>query len=322
MNEADLIPPDIRAELDRFNDTAERIIAEFCGTLDSQPPPPVIYHYTNDAGLRGILESGVVWLTDIFNLNDPSELSHGFSHAVGILNAMAESGPPESKLFAQQVAAFATQGGIQASAHYSVCSFSADGDDLGQWRAYADNGRGYALGFAGKSLEDWYTKKDDVSIPNNSTFRVSYNNAQLVELHRQIIEAAFPLISLPRGRSLGSDVIRAYINELWVHVSMHALRAALFFKHEAYRNEQEYRFMQLHRGDVAPPDVKLRTRPYSLVKYREFDWRGAAPAALTRIVIGPAADHQKAEQFARDCLSAFHAGSVEIVRSRIPYRTI
>jgi hypothetical protein len=34
-------------------------------------PPPIIYHYTNDAGLRGILESGKLWLTDIFDLNDP-----------------------------------------------------------------------------------------------------------------------------------------------------------------------------------------------------------------------------------------------------------
>ncbi len=166
--------------------------------------------------LKGILESGRFWLTNIFSLNDPSELSHGFSHAVNVLNALASAGPPESKFFAEQFRAFGTQGGIQASAHYFVCSFSADGDDLGQWRAYADNGRGYALGSDAKVLETGYTKVGDAPLPNNSTFGVTYNDAQLAELHRQMIEAAFPLISLPRGRGMGSAIIRSYLTELSV----------------------------------------------------------------------------------------------------------
>ena len=77
------------------------------GRWISQPPPPLIFHYTNDVGLKGILDTGKLWFTDIFDLNDPSELSHGFSHAVTILNGMAAGGPPESKLFAQQFEALA-----------------------------------------------------------------------------------------------------------------------------------------------------------------------------------------------------------------------
>jgi hypothetical protein len=144
----------MRLELRKFDQEAEKIIASFVVTIEASPLPPIIYHYTNDVGLRGILETGKVWLTDIFNLNDPSELSHGFSHVVKILNSRAVDGPPPSKLFSQQIEAFLTQGGIQAAAHYFVCSFSSTGDDLGQWRAYADNGQGYALGFDAKELVD------------------------------------------------------------------------------------------------------------------------------------------------------------------------
>jgi hypothetical protein len=140
MTDTNKIPPDVRAELERFDGRAQKLIESFVGRLESQSPPPTIYHYTNEAGLKGILESGTIWLTDIFNLNDPSELSHGFSQAVNIMNGRADDGPPESKLFAKQFSAFGTQGGIQSSAHYFVASFSADGDELGQWRAYADNG--------------------------------------------------------------------------------------------------------------------------------------------------------------------------------------
>lgn len=314
------VPVDMQAELDKFDHAAETLIASFLGPIDSQPAPPRIYHYTNDMGLRGILESGNLWVTDIFNLNDPSELSHGFSHAVKTLNDMAAGGPPETKLFGEQFRIFATEGGIRASAHYFVCSFSADGDDLGQWRAYADNGRGYALGFDGPVLENGFTRLANEPIPNNSTFPVTYNDTRLTALHREIIEAAFPLISLPRGKGLSTEAIKAYMRELSILVSMHALRAALFFKHEAYRNEQEFRFLQVHRADIPPPEVKFRNRPHSLVRYRKFDWRRAAPRSLTRVVIGPAADQERATQFVRDCLATFHPHAVEITRSEIPYR--
>ncbi len=97
MTDPEIIPDDMAAKLAEFNRRAQEIIVGFVAGVEALPPPSVIYHYTDDVGLRGILESGTLWLSDIFNLNDPSELSHGFSHAISILNAMAEPGPSESK---------------------------------------------------------------------------------------------------------------------------------------------------------------------------------------------------------------------------------
>jgi hypothetical protein len=76
MAENDILPAQLRAEIGEFDAAADETIRSIGRTLDAREPPPIIYHYTNDAGLRGILESGKLWLTDIFNLNDPSELSH------------------------------------------------------------------------------------------------------------------------------------------------------------------------------------------------------------------------------------------------------
>jgi hypothetical protein len=73
---------------------------------------------------------------------------------------------------------------------------------------------------------------------------------------------------------------------------------------------------------VSPPEVKFRTRGYSLVKYREFDWRRLAAGALKEIVIGPAADRDKGFQFATDCLRLFHGAMFVPVYSSIPYRAI
>jgi hypothetical protein len=317
----DQVPQDMKDALGKFDSEAEQIVYGLLSSMESQEPPPIIYHYTDDRGLTGILESGQLWLTDAFSLNDPSELRHGFSRAIKLLSARAENGSVAHKLFCKNFAAFAQQEGIQRAAHYFVCCFSAAGDDLGQWRAYADNGRGYALAFDTKSLESGFTKKKGKPIPNNSTFRVIYNDAQVEDIHRQIIDRVFDLVLLPTGRGLSNEAINVYMSELQMVLTFHILRSALFFKHEAYTHEQEFRFMQMHRAD-APPLVKTRLRPYILVKYREFDWKRSAPEVLTKIVIGPAADRTKALRFAKDCLGLFYPKKVELTQSEIPYRAV
>jgi hypothetical protein len=316
-----VIPADMVAELGTFDKAAERLSAAFVKALEAKPPPTMIYHYTNDAGLRGILESGKIWLTDVFSLNDPSELSHGFSQAIDIMKRRAADGPPETKTFAQIVEAFGTQGGLRAVAHYFTCSLSSDGDDLGQWRAYGDDGRGYSIGFDTKMFEDGFVRDSSPGHWSNSTFWVTYDDAQLVELQGQIVDSMFRLISLPRGRDLESAVMHAYMDNLEVSYLLHAVRTVLFFKHEAYANEKEYRLLQIDRaGKTRPPVVKYRSRPYRLIRYREFDWRSQSKVALKSIMVGPAADKPKAAVFANDCLRAFHRSPVEMTESKIPYR--
>lgn len=316
-----LLPADLSGSLEKFDADAGEVIAVFARELDAQKAPEVIYHYTNDAGLKGILESGKFWLTDIFNLNDPSELRHGFAYAVDALRSQVGDSRSAIGLFAEQLFRFVNEGGIEASAHYFVGSFSSDPDELGQWRAYADNGCGYVLGFASETFEDSFVRKDGKPLENNSTFPVSYNDAILKNIHQKIVELLLPLIELPRGKKLHPTVIQAYGTDLIVSATMNALRPVLFFKHEAYRQEKEFRFLQLFQADKPAPDVKYRSRPNSLVRYREYDWRTSAPKSLKRIIIGPAAEKNKSAQFVKDCLRAFHQHSVEIEYSKIPYRT-
>jgi len=317
----DKVPPDMRDALEKFGIDADHITHSLLEELQSQEPPAIIYHYTDDVGLRGILETGQLWLTDIFSLNDPSELSHGFSHAIKIINEKSANGSPGSRIFARHFTEFALQGGIRQVVRLFICSFSASGDDLGQWRAYADNGCGYALGFDAKALEHGFTIDGLTPIPNNSTFYVRYKDAELREIDARIIDKMFDLISLPSGRGLPSDSIVAYMASLQILLTLHVLIAALFFKHEGYANEREYRF--LHAEEMHPPTTaKLRSRPYSLVRYQEFDWKKVSSQALREVVVGPAADRTKASHFAIDCLNLFCSGTVELKYSEIPYRRL
>lgn len=78
---------------------------------------------------------------------------------------------------------------------------------------------------------------------------------------------------------------------------------------------------QIHRADETP-SVKFRQRPYSLVRYWEFDWKSKASPSLKQIVVGPSADREKAHQFARACVREFHGGDIEVIQSEIPHRSV
>ena len=229
----------------RFSVKCGKLVDAFAKKLESQQPPPIIYHYTDDRGLRGILESGAIHLHDIFGLNDPSELSYGFSISAGILIDKARTHPGEIRKFAERYANFGLQRGIEASAHFFSCSFSGCGDDLGQWRAYADNGHGFAIGFETKILEAAFTTEGGQRVENNCTFPVSYKAERLRKMYEKMADRTLDILSGLYGRKSGHHA-EEYENELDAALTVQALHAAVYFKHKAYKNESEYRFLQVY----------------------------------------------------------------------------
>jgi len=82
-----------------------REIGEINKALVHVPENCTIYHYTDLMGLRGILESRKLWLTDAGYLNDRSELEYGrdaVARQLEQLRAIAEkSQNTETKRFCQ-----------------------------------------------------------------------------------------------------------------------------------------------------------------------------------------------------------------------------
>lgn len=318
-------PKDLNRVLADFEDTLRRVFDTLLNRLNTSKPPEFIYHYTNDSGLHGILESGRLRLSNIFSLNDPSELSHGFSHAITILENITKNGPPEARNFAEKFSLFCPDG-IERSAYHFVCSFSSNDHDLGQWRAYADNGRGYALEFDAYLLASEFASTEDAfAKQRNSTFPVIYADKEIIDIHKQFISPLIPLISLPLNKNCRGLSTQDYLKHLSAILSLYALEAAMYFKHEAYVNEAEFRFHQIFGRNESVSDVKWRARSNELVAYREFNWRCPQPRVLKRIIVGPAADREKATRFIKECLTAYHPknhGDVEISYSGIPYRAV
>jgi hypothetical protein len=60
------------------------------------PEPDVLYHYTSQAGLLGIVASDSIWVTDIYALNDWTEFRHVFNPAsMQVLVDAFKSGLPD-----------------------------------------------------------------------------------------------------------------------------------------------------------------------------------------------------------------------------------
>ena len=305
------------AQLKKYSIDANKIISDFIDKVNNEPPKPEIAHYTNDLGLAGILGSGTLRFTNVFDLNDPSEIEHGFSHAVKTLNHLAINGSPLEIQFAQRFTDL-YKDKLKGTANYYVCSFSAECDDLGQWRSYADNGKGYALIFDTAALENYFTKHSCVAKNHHNTFDVRYNDSEISLIQNQLVTGAFNLISFAEQNSLAKSQFNSYMKQLSTEASAHIIHAALFYKHEAYRNEREYRFLQIFRGDVPPPNLKTRPRNYQAVEYREFNWLPSN--ALKKIIIGPSANITNAQNFAQEHLGNAGLGHVQIEQSKIPYR--
>lgn len=309
--------------LSEFEDQLIHVLDSVLDRVKTESPPQTLFHYTNDSGLHGILESGEIRLSNIFSLNDPSEISHGLSHAITILNEEVLNGTPQARKFASKFSQFC-QGDLSKSAYFFVCSFSTNKHDLGQWRAYADNGQGYALEFEANPLAASFAKLDGGADEHrNNTFHMRYNDDEIREIHRQLIAPCIPLISLPSERQCNDLSVNDYLTHLGAILSMYALETALYFKHEAYQNESEFRFLEIF-GRHEDPQVKWRARLNELVAYRDFNWRDMQPRMLKRIIIGPAANRRDSERFVKACLTAYHPRNeeVEISFCNIPYRAV
>jgi hypothetical protein len=301
------------ARLSAFESDSERALRPFIEDTQRKPTPDVMYHYTDYLGLHSILESGLIRFGDVFAMNDPSELYHGMRVSVDVLRQRVKRSDSQvEKAFLGHYQRF-TEEGLPEAAHFQVCCFSALGDSLSQWRAYADNGAGYALGFNGQVLQDAYAQLNGKRAENRSVFHLTYDDERLAALQDAIIGAAYGHIRFGENGG-GSDFLR----DLSVQTSLQALLVSLFFKHEAYADEKEFRFVTVEKAGSLE-GMKRRVRPHELVRYTEFDWRALAKNALVEVVVGPAAP-SSAELFVRDCAREYHHRAIKVRRSKIPYR--
>ncbi len=272
-----------------------RVMSEYINRLNTEAPPNLMYHYTHASGLEGILRSGTLWLTDVFRLNDPGEIRYGVDAACAHLRA--EGGLQDASDIEKEFATTVCeklQENVESSANYFVTSCSFERNHADQWRKYGDNGRGYALAFDAGMLERHFM---EIARLNHSTFPISYDAEEMHAMQRAIVEQGLEIL-----RAVGRHMSRTLLRFISVRLSVNILHCAIFFKARKWASEREYRFMMVHRGDIAVPGMKTRRRGDMEVRYCEYDWKTGCAAALREIVVGPRANAGFAERLCAELL--------------------
>lgn len=314
------LPPAIIAAMTTCAQKQDALLNQLAAQSNKLPIPPIIYQYTDATGLRGILDSGKIWLSDIFYMNDPSELRHGIGLGVDELRKAAAT-TPLLGLFASTFDEF-RETGLEKIGTFMIACFSGTSEDLGQWRAYADNGAGFALGFDSAMLDTAFMEDSDSANCGPSTFRITYNDAKLIGILSTLVQSVVPVVTTAAGAGLSGAQMHAFLVQMSIALSNDFVSASILFKHPAYHSEDEIRYLRAYGTNRTIQNLKHRIKPMSLIRYTEFDWKTKASAALREIVIGPAADYALASRFVNDCLRAYNlTPPVKMTRSTIPYRS-
>lgn len=105
----------------------------------------ILYHYTSIQVLNEILKSGSIWASDCRFLNDRKEFDNAVELFISILDGKEKEIMKEALFF-------------HAFNRYPfVFCLSHSPKVLSQWRAYADDGTGVAIGFGSRWLNSSYS---------------------------------------------------------------------------------------------------------------------------------------------------------------------
>ena len=209
---------------------------------------------------------------------------------------------------------------------YFIGSFSRAADDLGQWRAYADNGKGVAIGLAPHlfGIENTMAMS-----PNEAVFvsPVFYGLDEACLRHERAIERAeevfFNTANAHAEMLVNKDIGIPFMQDLArAVIASPLIWNCLTSKHPAYSHEQEVRLIILGMHDRLQPYIKTRIRGAEIVPYVPYRLPIRKPHSMGHILVGPAAnaDAERALRAMLESLGVTH--EIPISRSLIPYRAL
>ncbi|WP_341514536.1 DUF2971 domain-containing protein (plasmid) [Rhodococcus qingshengii] len=310
----------------------------------------VLYHYTDAAGLHGILKSSTIWATDSRHLNDTDEIAFSAGAVAAEIRRLAEGLPDltaaeiaecadyfESRKNGQMPAgpylaprrdalwAVANQldsldglGAFTGESRAStfVACFSELGDSLSQWMGYGNSGGGYAIGFSRSALESATHKfkggtKSHASVL--SPQKVLYGKKNRDEYIKRAIEY---LVNTGHPELEANPVVeytKYAMNALSVAVRMSAVS-----KNKGFSNEEEWRLLYASHG--LTPDIQYRSGgPAGLVPYLEFSF---PKESVCTIVVGPSESAKLRRRLVAQILEVYdyRVSNIPIIKSKVPYR--
>lgn len=242
--------------------------------------PELLYHYTNQAGLIGILERQKLWATHIHYLNDTKEFWHTLESTEQYLVARLSMENDQHEQIKLQGLIDDLKSTLRARTY--VTSFSARRDSLSQWRGYVGNQPGFALGFDFSGLE---------RLAGSLGARLE---PCIYDAEQQMAQVEALIAETLREDFLGTPFREmTIINNVPVvnfdgpnHFLDRLNRTAPLHKHSAFVDEREWRL--IYTPDETAETIRFRPGQSMLIPYTEINLLDQnVLSCLKEIVVGP-----------------------------------
>lgn len=252
-----------------------------------------IYHYCSTETFLNIIKNKKLWLGDIRYMNDFMEVNWFMDSFRELLDI--ELTEPQHKRLFENIKS------NQSMTKPYICCLSQSGDILSQWRAYAQDGHGIAIGFDPNKLD--VTSNSSVH-PNiyvkNSFFLNNIKYLTKLEIRDTVLDLLkkYPkaLDFFSTKHSNFSNLSLDLQNEI-TGLSMAIMHMALHTKNPAFIEEKEVRLIYNHfpkfHKESSPENStskdflnskKMRISNGNLTSYFEFM---IPNEAISDIILGP-----------------------------------
>ena len=257
----------------------------------------------------GIFREKELWATNINHLNDASELRHAMSLLLTEVESRLRNpglDPESQRIWNDHLDGWRRYPPESDSA---VVSFSTNGDQLSQWRAYCPRGNGYSLGFSLADLS--YARKAAGAL----LVKCIYDQTE----QRELICAVADYMEASHRRSKRFDGL----GQLgFLGRTSHKVVAAMAsIKNGGFAEEGEWRLV-LEEAKNTPP--RFRTGRFGILPYYGIPLCSRSEkVTFTDVYMGPHAEPGVAERALILFLNAeANAGTLQnrIKRSATPYR--
>jgi hypothetical protein len=272
----------------------------------------LFYHYCSNEAFCSIINKKSIWLSSLPLSNDKTE----GKLASKIFKDLAE----EESVKMDDLVGYIK--GAEENCHALGFCLSAKDDSLSQWRGYADNASGVAIGFSRRCLEQFSDGEDLRWRSTHGQFvQVEYDLARQKELMRPVYKKMKELAAQggtkpPLGYESAVEnnrILDAY-NALYVQ-TMEFLPKIFLLKDRNFLEEQEWRvIVQLDERDLAGYGCEFRTAGDKMVPYKDFPFDCSG---IREVVLGPR--NMNSEQMIMNFLDSKEIWGVNVRKSKIPY---
>ena len=276
--------------------------------------PDILFHYTSQNGLLGILRTKKIWATDLLYLNDASEFNHAIRIAQDQLDKLRKSLQGGDLHLLNRIADLLT---LSHNRHIYTASFSEDGNALRQWKLYGSNYRGFSIGFSRLDLEIHGGKSS--SFLQKCTYDEQEQSKIIHSMLEPHLQGFRDTMSNPNR---ASDNLQAIIDHYaeWFYGDLMVIASAL--KNSSFEAEREWRLVR-HDYGANHNEVEFRESSFTLIPYKNIKLpESESGLSLKKIFTGPTLDPELTRRSLELLLSKYEIDStqVEIVPSGIPIR--